>query len=156
MPSFLELVMEVPVKYLEEDDNMDRFPIEELLPNVEEIVRYDDFSGLVLYGIECHVKSVRLYKYKQYYIVYSFCGDGDDVDVMSSGHNYDPKDGNDFFNCCFDIYTKEDFSYDDFLADATDIDFIMRFYNNIGVKEPKKEMKKYFSKRIDEFKFDNE
>lgn len=157
MPTFIELVKQVnpdfdDTKYPIDDGDI-RFDelIEEFilkLPGCQEVVGYDDYRGMVYMGRECEVDGKHLYQFGEHYLVFSFEGCGDDMEVANVKEQYSTPEK--FYSECFEVYTETEFKYEEFLDEITDLGFIMKFYRKIGLKDPKKEFLKYIESRYTE------
>ncbi len=161
MPSFLKLVkkhfdddlefnIKTHIESFHSDDDyestqLDHVPICEILPGTKFIAKDDDFN-ITYQGKECHATSYRLYKYKNYFIVYIFDTEGDDMDVLDIKDNY----GSDlikFYNECVTVYKKDELDIGDFLDSSKNIDFVMEVFKKIYPKTGLTRLQEYISDR---------
>ena len=114
---------------LDNNTEMDCFEICAILPGSKLIATNDDFD-VVQYGLECEASSTRLYLYKDYYIIYSFEGYGDDLAVLDIHKHYG--DADNFINECIKVYHKDQFKYEYFLdSGVNNVNDLVNFFHNV-------------------------
>ena len=113
-------------------DEINENSFEDVLPGIELIASYFD-PNICYHGRECSAFGRNIYKWENYYIVYEYDTEGDDLEVLSININYE--DINLFFDSCFYVYHEEKLDLLSLLDKINDIDFIMQFFHNIFGKK---------------------
>jgi len=132
------------LKKIEDDDdyiynNFGEFPIEKILPNSELLVEYAKYN-IVYHGRECTAICKRLYCYCDYYFIYDFNHQGDDLEVLTINFN----NMNEFFGKCFIVYKKDEF-YDELFLKGVSVKAVAKFYKKMYPIEGHKLFEKYMT-----------
>jgi hypothetical protein len=122
-------------------NNLEWLKISDVLPTTVLITEDNDFN-VCYHGRECDVRSKQLYRYQDYFIIYEYCGYGDDTDVFSINHNYGESLVN-FYGQCFSVHTKDEFDYMIFLAGNKNLKFLMNFFKNVHPETGLVRLQKY-------------
>ena len=108
--------------------NMDDLNVSGLLPNLTLVTANDKFN-VVHHGEECDAEVTRLYRWNDYYIIYSFEGRGDDLEVLDMVKQYGTLKN--FFRKCFTVYHQSKFKNSIFLdSNVTDVNVLIQFFKN--------------------------
>jgi hypothetical protein len=111
--------------------HLDSLKLHTILPGTKIISEWTDYS-IAYHGRCCTAELFRLYEYKEYYIVYSFSTEDNDVDVLSF-HSQNFEGLMDVLIHATYVYKKDAFNYENVFKKSckNDIKFMTDFFREV-------------------------